>query len=319
MYLVAASTISHQPTYKKSGYSLRLQKLNKSSNLLHPDYSLIIPANKRRRMSEAIKMSIACTADVLEQGSIAQPDAIIVGTGLGCSQFTKTFLDKISASENSAISPSSFMLSTHNTMAGQISLYLKNHNYNMTHTHNSLSFEYALLDGILSIREGCDNVLVGGVDEDESLLFNMGARLHMRDVHVTGSASFFLLTKEAHRGRAIRLVDVSCQVHVPSNIRLVMDFLQSHNISAHNIHAVLFATFDDIFQQDLTSQFSGSHIIDYQELSGVHFTSSAFALGYALDIASVSYPQYSGTDSKGILICNNMIKSHLGLVLVNIS
>src|ERR671912_478259 len=165
MFIRAASTISHQPTFRNNGFSSQLLELNSSSEIIHPDYNPIIPVMARRRMSDVLKMAIACTKDCLSQIGLEQPDAIIVGTSLGSNHFTKNFLDKIISANGSIPAPTSFIVSTHNTIAGQISLMLENFNYNITHSQNSLSFEQALIDGLLSVKEGCANVLVGGADE----------------------------------------------------------------------------------------------------------------------------------------------------------
>ena len=162
MHITASSTISHQPTFRNKGFSLGLSELKPVSELITPDYSAFIPAMDRRRMSQVLKMAIACSIDCLEQAGLSQPDAIIVGTSMGCCVHTKNFLDKILSANEGLLSPTSFIVSTHNTIAGQISLLLKNHGYNMTHTQNSLSFEQGLIDGMLCIKNGCSNVLVGG-------------------------------------------------------------------------------------------------------------------------------------------------------------
>src|SRR4030095_12709097 len=188
MYITASSTISHQPTFRNEGFSSALSELNKPSGILHPDYSTFIPVMTRRRMSDVLKMAITCTADCIEQTGLDQPDAIIVGTSMGCNTFTKNFLDKIITADGGHVSPTSFIVSTHNTIAGQISLFLGNQQYNMTHTQNNLSFEQALMDGMLCFKDGCSNVLVGAADEMENELYNVHARLKNPGLHAACGA-----------------------------------------------------------------------------------------------------------------------------------
>ena len=194
MYISAASTISHHPTFRNKGFSLQLQELDSPSQLISPDYGAFIPAMDRRRMSDVQKMSIACSLDCLQQAGISQPDAIIVGTSMGCCVNVRSFLDKILSANGGPLSPTSFIVSTHNTVAGQIALLLKNHGYNMTHTQNSLSFEQALMDAMLGIKDGFEHVLVGGADEEEESLYNMRARLKNDQLHLVSGASFFILS-----------------------------------------------------------------------------------------------------------------------------
>src|SRR5215211_5509305 len=129
MFINAASTISYQPTFGNNGFSLSWKEIDASSELIIPDYNEFIPAMDRRRMSHVQKMSIACAMDCLEQVELKQPEAIIVGTSMGCSINTKNFLDKILDAGEGPLSPTSFIVSTHNTIAGQIALLLKNHGY----------------------------------------------------------------------------------------------------------------------------------------------------------------------------------------------
>lgn len=164
--------------------------MKQTSELLTPDYSAFIPAMDRRRMSAVLKMSIACSIDCLRQAGVSQPDGIIVGTSMGCCVHTKNFLDKIIDANEGPVSPTSFIVSTHNTIAGQISLILKNHGYNITHTQNSLSFEQSLIDGMLCVNDGYSNILVGGADEEEEEIYNSKARLNNEEIHLTCGASF---------------------------------------------------------------------------------------------------------------------------------
>jgi 3-oxoacyl-[acyl-carrier-protein] synthase II len=207
MFIRAASSITFQPTFNNVGFSKNLVALNNESKILHPDYSEYIPAMERRRMSDVLKMSIACSKDCLQQINITQPQAIIVGTSMGCCIHTKTFLDKILTSEGGLIAPSAFILSTHNSIAGQISLQLKNHSYNITHTQNSLSFEHALIDATIHNHEGLDNILVGAADEIELELHSFAARLNAPIIKPTCGASFFIIEKIKNEN-CIELLDV---------------------------------------------------------------------------------------------------------------
>src|SRR5436190_18022278 len=93
MYFIkAASSISHQPTFRNKGFSKDISSLTEESSLVRPDYKEFISADVLRRMSEIIRMSIACSMDCLQQAGIKQPNAIIIGTGLGCLFDTEKFL-----------------------------------------------------------------------------------------------------------------------------------------------------------------------------------------------------------------------------------
>ncbi len=315
MYITAASTISHQPTFRNKGFAAGLATLARPSALLHPDYKSFIPAMNRRRMSDVLAMAIACTVDCLEQSGVAQPDAILVGTSMGSNFFTKTFLDKIANAGGPMISPTSFILSTHNTIAGQISLFLENSNYNMTHTQNSLSFEQALLDGMLCIQNGNSHVLVGAADESEDVLYNLNARLKTIDAHASCGASFFVLSVEKPgTSPPVRLVDVGSFGLIGADLSpYVREFLQANQLAPDQIDLVLYAGTNPATEDALRRIFAEPVLLDYQAFSGVYYTNSAFALHYAVDLLTGD----RHTPIGNVLICNNLIPENLGLLLID--
>lgn len=317
MYITAASTISHQHTFRNKGFSQNLSELDPASELKTPDYSAFIPAMNRRRMSEVLKMAIACSIDCLEQAGLDQPDAIIVGTSMGCSVHTKNFLDKIITANDGPLSPTFFIVSTHNTIAGQISLLLKNHGYNMTHTQNSLSFEQSLIDAGLCFYDGCKNVLVGGADEEEHTIYNMKERLNNDKIHLTSGSSFFILSDEKADQNSICLVDVGSFGLTNDLTGKIIEFLESTNLVADEIDLVLYATSEEKKTRDLEKIFGKNKISGYQKITGTYYTNSAFAMHYGIDILSHNNHPVFGEGLKKILVCNNLIPENLGLILLN--
>ncbi len=317
MYITASSTISHQPTFRNKGFSSKLSQLEPVSDLITPDYSPFIPAMDRRRMSQVLKMSIACSMDCLEQVGVTQPGAIIVGTSMGCSIHTKNFLDKILSANDGPLSPTSFIVSTHNTIAGQISLLLKNHGYNMTHTQNSLSFEQALIDAMLCINSGHHNVLVGGADEEEDTLYNIKERLNSDNIHVTGGASFFILSDEKGKHDSVTLVDVESFGLIDDSVFMIKKFFDSNKVSIKEIDLVLYANSEQKKTEELKILFGPGKIFDYQKIAGTWLTNAAFALDYGIDILSHGKHPVFGEGIRKVLVCNNLIPENLGLILLD--
>jgi len=318
MFITASSTISHQPTFRNKGFSSELLELKPASELIAPDYSTFIPAMDRRRMSDVLKMSITCSIDCLEQAGLSQPDGIIVGTSMGCCVHTKNFLDKIISANEGLISPTSFIVSTHNTIAGQISLLLKNHGYNMTHTQNSLSFEQGLIDAMLCINDGYDNVLVGGADETEEAIYNMRARLNDEKVHLSFGASFFILSNKKNDSASVNLVDAGSFGLIDDSSEIIREFLDSNNLSTEEIDLVLYSNSDQKKTEELKTIFGDRKIFDYQKITGTYFTNAAFAMNYGIDILlHKNHPIFGERISK-ILVCNNLIPENLGLILLDI-
>ncbi|WP_353718606.1 beta-ketoacyl synthase chain length factor [Dyadobacter sp. 676] len=301
LYIAGASTISHQPTFRNPGFSAALGPVGAASALINPDYKEYIDAGLLRRMSKVLRMSVACARDCIAQAGIEQPDAIVVGTGLGCLQDTEKFLNT-SLTVEGLLPPTSFIQSTHNTMAGQISLSIGNHGYNMTHTQNTLSFEHALLDASMLLREGDRNVLVGAADEHIEILDDIAGRLGLEAASpLTSGASFFILSNE-NTGNALgKLADVYTCGGTGSIREEIDAFLDRNGLRAGDIDLALYAG---------DSVHGAASNVSYAALSGVYATASAFALHYAADVLG------SGVGVRNVLICNTLRKNNLGLTLL---
>ena len=279
-----------------------------------PDYSGFIPVMDRRRMSEVLKMSITSAMDCVQQAGISKPDAIIVGTSMGCSIHTKTFLDKIAASQGELIAPTAFIVSTHNTIAGQISLLMKTHGYNMTHTQNTLSFEQALMDAMLCINNGYKHVLAGGADEMESTIYNMKGRLNRKDLFLTAGASFFLLSGEAGESESIKVKDVRSFGLSTHPFKDLEWFLESNSLSIGDIDLVLYENTNENMSTELEGFFGKEKLVDYLQYAGTYYTSSAFAMHLAEDM--LMQEMVDGKELKRILVWNNLVPENLGLILL---
>ena len=167
IYINGLGNISPQKT-ADNGKFLE-EPVNYETNQLKsidPGYKDFIPADQIRRMSRIIRMGIASARICLKDAGDPMPDAIITGTGFGCLEDTEKFLGTMIRNNEEFLTPTSFIQSTHNTVAGQIALQLKCHNYNFTYVHRGFSFESALIDAITQISLGnFHNALTGGMDE----------------------------------------------------------------------------------------------------------------------------------------------------------
>ncbi len=121
---------------------------------IKPDFKAVMNPIEARRMSKTVKNGIICSQFALQQADIEIPDAIIVGTGLGIITDTQRFLESMLENDEQFLTPTSFIQSTHNTVAAQIALRIKCHNYNFTYVNRGFSFESALHDGIMHLNEG---------------------------------------------------------------------------------------------------------------------------------------------------------------------
>src|SRR5210317_1112564 len=133
--------------------------------ITEPPYKEYIEPRELRRMSKVLRNGLVSAKIALEESNIENPDAILTGTGLGCATDTKKFLIAMSENQETLLTPTSFIQSTHNTLGGSIAIGLGCHHYNMTYVNRGFSFESALLDALLMIEAGeINNALVGGFD-----------------------------------------------------------------------------------------------------------------------------------------------------------
>lgn len=85
---------------------------------------------------------------------------------MGCLQDTEVFLSKMIDQEEQMLTPTAFIQSTHNTVAGQIALLAGCHGHNLTYVQRGHSFEHALMNAQLYLNDHPDErMLVGGIDE----------------------------------------------------------------------------------------------------------------------------------------------------------
>ncbi len=295
MYLGAANCISFQDTFLSDNPWNALTTINEETKLIGPNYREYVKPAAIRRMSSVLKMGAAGGAECLKQSGLQQTDAIIVGSGLGCVRDTLRFLKAVYEEDESTLSPTAFIQSTHNSIAGQLALMLGNHNYNMTHVQGNLSLAYALSDAELLINEGdAETVLVGGVDEktDElvELLAGLADTANYPIPKVGEGAAFFMASKEKLSSSVARMTKL--EMTAPSSVET--DLVITNEPSK----------FDDAF--------------DYTTFSGEHFTSVGFGLYLGLEALkkeSVDSSFLKVSDVKRVLVHNNLFGQEMSISL----
>lgn len=121
---------------------------------------------EQRRMDVLTKASIYTSFKALSMAGITVPDAIIVATAKGMMLNSEKILKGILTAGEDSVSPTLFMQSTHNTLAGIMATRLKCHGYNITYTQGTDSLKWAVADAHKLITEGkAEVVLVGYHDE----------------------------------------------------------------------------------------------------------------------------------------------------------
>lgn len=341
IYLNAAACISPYAPEQAPGtaHPLPYPRLR----CIEPDYKEFIDPRLIRRMSRVVKMGTAAALACLREAGLDLPGAILTGTAYGCTEDTEQFLQKLVAQNEEMLTPTAFIQSTHNTIGSQIALLLQCHAYNNTFVHRAFSFEHALLDAMLLLRENeAPNALVGGVDEMADIPYELLSRFDLYKKIAPAEASvpavlpegtiagegaaFFLLSPEKLPGAGVRLLDVAT-FYKPENMpERVAAFLHENGLSAGDIDLLLWgkngdSRYDGLYDGVAGGLFPATLKAGFKPLCGEYPTATAFATWLAVQVISgknipAGLLPEAGFLPKKILIYNHFYNIHHSLILL---
>lgn len=338
-----------QPVYIRSAYAVSPQwsfeqliqqpthYLGDRLKCQEPDYTKYVDAKLIRRMSRIIKMGVAAAAEALQQADVKYPDAIVTGTAYGCLADTDQFLTRMVEFQETLLSPTAFIQSTHNTVAAQIALMLQCHSYNNTYVHRGSSFEAAFTDALtLLVEEEDKNVLIGAADEitdkshailkrfglykkdgDSSSLIGSGTKGSMAGE----GSSFFLISQERHTEPLAQLIAFDNAYKLgEKTASFIHDFLRENNIAPLDIDLILTGDNGDVREdnhyQSIKNQiFTNNTTATYKQYCGEYPTSSAFALWMAACI--LKNGSFANKPVKKVLIYNNYMQLYPALYFLS--
>ncbi|MDQ1160393.1 3-oxoacyl-(acyl-carrier-protein) synthase [Chryseobacterium sp. SORGH_AS 447] len=347
VYINSAACISAQDTLNEDFFQ-NLQAVNSGQVLkaIEPVYKEFIPPAMIRRMSKTVKMSSVASHYALKEAGIENPDAIIVGTGMGCSQDSEKFLKNVLDNNEEFLTPTYFIQSTHNTVAGQIALGLQCHAYNFTYVNTSSSLEFSMLDAKLQIIDDeAEHVLVGSTDEQTERTMNLyelnktikkNEHFPVDYLHSTTEgvawgegASFFVLGKDKKDSTYAQLKDIQISNTVnPDEIKQFIEkFLAKNNLAFNDIDAVILGfsgdAKSDAYYTKAMDLFTDSSLLYYKHLSGEFNTASGFSTFIACHtLKNQEIPevmlinQVKKERIKNILLYNHLLGNDHSLVLL---
>jgi 3-oxoacyl-(acyl-carrier-protein) synthase len=288
--------------------------INNDDNILElalPDYKEVIPPAAARRMAKGVKNGIVASHWAMKEAGTQNPDAIITGTGMGCSVDSEKFLKALIDNSEEFLTPTSFIQSTHNTVGGQIALGLQCKAYNFTYVNGAVSFESSLIDAIMQIEEGeAATVLVGGVEETAENTMNFlqlsgsikdkaQSPYSVLGSKTTGAvfsegAVFFVLEDEQKDTTYAELKDVAIyNVLEQDEVQAKLEaFLANNKLTVNDIDAIVLGfngdtRYDGYYTTLANGIFSATPQAYYKHLSGEFNTASAFGLWIASHIVKL--------------------------------
>jgi len=350
IYIRSSACISPQNTFGEVSFLAEPVDYNATRlSAIEPDYSAYIDPKLIRRMSHMIKMGVAAAQECLNIGNTKMPEAIITGTAFGCLENTVSFLTRIIELNETLLPATAFIQSTHNTVAAQIALMLGCHKYNNTFAHKGISFESAMLDAMMLLKENeTDNILVGGIDELTDTSFTILSRLGLykrlpvsnlallktRAKGTIGGegAVFFLLTDKPSSDNIAEVIGLQTfykPTFANGMEQKIISFLQKHEIEPNDIDLIITGKNgdlknDEVYQQLNPSLFKNASIANYKHLCGEYPTSSSFALWLAANIIKkaqvpnvVKENDIKTASPKKIIIYNHYLNTYHSLMLVS--
>jgi 3-oxoacyl-[acyl-carrier-protein] synthase II len=273
-----------------------------------PNYGEILGnSGELRRMSKLVKMGMYASQKCINETTLEQMDAIVVGTGLGGVESSEKFLIPLLENESSTHSPTPFIQSLPNSIAGQIALKLKCYGYNMTYVHRGFSFESALLDAMMLIQENDENknILVGGLDElVDSYVEQMRQAGYLKEASkpadlgvVLGEGATFLQISSEENPQTQAILKDLRMLYRPENdidiTNVINEILIDNNLIINEIDFVLIGNCGDKYlDEKLKSvsekQFMNHSKMNFKEQCGEYYTSSGYALWQAVQLINGS-------------------------------
>jgi 3-oxoacyl-[acyl-carrier-protein] synthase II len=298
VYINGLSSVSAQPTFDETFLDGTIQEPTAVYKKgVEPDYKQFLNPTASRRFSRLIKMSLVAAQKSIKMADGVMPEAIITGTGLGCLEDTEKFLAALIENNESMLSPTAFIQSTHNTISGQIAMMITCYHPNYTYSNRYFSFESSLLDGILMLQDNsCKHVMVNAADEVISSVHTIIKRMQLWDrnecidqranMPVTigeGVVSMIISAEKKNSSLAkIKAYKLLYKLPAESTIEEHLEsFLQEASLSVSDIDAVILGMDGDVSNDDyytpVRTLFADSTQLVYKHLFGESFTASSFA------------------------------------------
>lgn len=348
VYINSIASISPQNTFDNSLFLEDIIDYNDTVIFAEdPNYKLYIPPAASRRMAKGIKMGVVASRIAMDEAGVGTVDAIITGSGMGCMIDSEKFVSAIIDNNEQYLTPTSFIQSTHNTVAGQIALGIECKAYNFTYVHSSISFESALLDAKMQLEnDEATDILVGGVEE----LGEHTIKIHrvidhikpepismseMLDSKTKGAvfsegANFFVVSNEKKDSCYAELVAVETfnSLSKEKTPKKIQAFLEENNLQLKDIDVVVLGNngdvnYDPYYHSLSEGIFKNTQQVFYKHLVGENNTVSAFGVwlssqilkrGIIPEIVKINRIKDSGI--KNILCYNQYLGQNHSLILL---
>ncbi len=345
MFIKDLSCISAQETYHNSVFTDGVKDIEDLKLWAQePDYKDIIPSGMLRRMSKLVRMSVATGVPLIKLHE--QIEGVIFASSNGSVDRSLRFLSQIIDYDEGTLTPTDFVQSTPNCVAGVLALMGNITGYNTTHVNQGLSFESSILDALLLFEEGkVKRLLLGGGEELSEANYNIESQRDLyKEESIATSAllrsdtkgtlpgegvAMFVVEAEKTNESLAEIIDVDMIHHASKQevIEKAVIFLSKNGLNPSDIDAVIMgrngdSRTDNYYDYLQNKLFPEQGIIVYKSLTGDYYSASAFATWLATKVLSGTklpseciWKPLSGSP-KTILLYNHCEGKQHGFVLM---
>jgi len=347
MFIQDMSCISAQSTYDDSLFEKGARFFDADKMVAaEPDYTNLIKSSQLRRMSKLMRMSVATAVPLINK----YPDVsgVIIASSNGSVDRSLRFLSQIIEYDEGTLTPTDFVQSTANCIAGGLALIGGIRGYNTTHVNQGLSFESALLDALMQFNEHDQHeLLVGGGEEISQGYYNIERKRGMyKDESINTKnllssntkgtllgegVTMFMMSVDKNNKSIAKINDVDMIAHVNDEdlANKCLNFLKKNKLNPIDIDCLLLGrsgdSRTDIFYDHLAEKlFPKQSQYVFKHLTGDYCSVSAFATWLVAKLLSgVSLPpaciwsQGENRKPKNVLIYNHSEGLQHGFVLMS--
>jgi len=347
MYITDLRSISPQKTYTEEFLKGELVVHEGIIfNVTEPDYMDLIPRGLLRRMGKAVRMGVGTGLPLIQNNK--NIDGILMGTANGGLENCIDFLNQIVEYDEGMLTPTNFVQSTPNAIAGQLALMDENRGYNTTYTNGGHAFENTLIDALMLFEEGnAKKLLIGGIEEISNYNYNIDFLAdHYKEIAVGNfnliesltkgtvcgeGSNMFIVESEAVEYYA-KIEDVA-QMTFPKEIDLdvcINAMLNRLRLNKTDIDSLMLGMNGDIdhniwYNHVAEELFPNTNIFTFKHLVGEYRTCTSFAVWLSAHIlngerAFMSAVQKRASENKDIsriLIYNHFDEVNHSFILLS--
>ncbi len=302
-FINGVGIISPQKTYDPNVFLTDISRYDQNVlTCIAPDFKAYINPIQMRRLSRMLRIGLSAATICLRNSRISIPDGIITATGYGFLEETAKFLQEILVQGERQLTPTYFMQSTSNALAGLVALTVKCMGYNNTYASRGFAFENALTDAMMQLNENASaNILIGSYDEAAEVQYKASIRAHhfkteyvnnlsLFNTNTRGSiqgegSAFFMLSGKPSESTWGILDDIH-QVYKPEQGALSSEleiFLRKNDVTNKSIDLIISGASGDSQHDAVLNALINTFFDDlpqarFKHLSGEYCTATAFAV-----------------------------------------